>query len=190
MPNLDTLLIEMGSAILPNGIKLAMLIIATIGMFIVASGLYSLYELALHGGSRQRQGSAGGSMMRMLLGGAMTLPSVMFWRAADALVMGGGATAAAVLAYVDGVPDTGYCDKFTAVITLAFMFFGIVALYIAFRNADDQARGLDPMGLRKAVMWAIGGFGCIFISDIIVWTANTIGVETGFDQICLQLGSP
>lgn len=191
MPNLQTLLTEMGAAILPNGIEFLMVLISLVGMWTIASAMMGAYKLALDG----RQGgrgevSLGGLGLRMLIGAAMTLPSVLFWRAGDAFLNGGGSTYSTVLAYVGGVPETGYCDKFTAVITLAFFLVGLVAVFVGFQNWDDQARGLNPRGLRQAVWWFAGGVGCIFITDIVDITANTLKVDTGFAQVCEQLGSP
>lgn len=191
MPNLQTLLMEMLSAILPNGIELVMVLIALVGMFVIASAMMNAYRLALDGPTgRGGDMTLGGIIMRLLIGAAMTMPSVLFWRAADAFVSGGGATYSTVLAYVGGVPETGYCDQFVAVVTLSFFLVGLVALFVGFQNWDDQARGLNPRGFRQALPWFFGALGCIFITDLIEITGNTLGIDTGFEQVCQQLGSP
>ena len=191
MPNLQELLMELGKAILPSGIELVMILISVVGMLIFANAMYGTYQLALNG-PRRASGNTGfgGQAVRMLIGAAMTMPSVMFWRAADAYLAGGTTTYSTVLSYVSGIPETGYCDQFKGVVTQAFFAVGLVALFVFFMNVDDQARGMNPRGLRQGIPWLVGAIGCMFISDIVDIASNTLDIDTGFDKVCIQLGSP
>jgi hypothetical protein len=132
--------------------------------------------------------TVGGSMMRILLGGIMVTPSVTLWRAADAFLQGGGTTESDILAYISGTTGTTYCERFADAITLTFMLVGLIGMYMAYRNADDQARGFNQNGYRQALPYFFGGLACFFINDIAAVIGATTGFEVGFDALCSALG--
>ena len=191
MPNLDDLLISLGNAVLPSFIQLIMALMALVGMVIIWSSIAGLY-LALQEDYRRpsRENRPMVLLTRGVIGGLMTIPSVVFWRAGDMLLGGGASTQTTILAYIEGSAPTGYCDNFVRAITLTFMAVGAIAIFNAFMAFDDRAKGFNQNGVRVGLGYLIGGIGCFFITDVVAIVAATIGIDTGFPQICTALGSP
>lgn len=186
MPNLDEILITLSTELLPSGIQFTLLLFALVGSYMIAFSLVSIYKIIGSGPYDKQSGeTVGGPMIRILLGGLMVTPSVTLWRAADAFLQGGGTTESDILGYITGSGGTpGYCDRFADAIQLAFMLVGLIGLYMAYRNADDQARGFNPNGYRTAVPYFFGGLACFFVNDIIGVIGATLGIEVGFEALC------
>lgn len=187
MPDLDEILITLSNELLPSGIQFTLLLFALVGSYMIAFSLVRVYYI-IDGKdytSREQQGTVGGNMVRILLGGLMVTPSVTLWRAADAFLQGGGTTESDILAYISGPGGTpSYCERFSDAIQLAFMLVGLIGIYMAYRNADDQARGFNSNGYRTAVPYFLGGLACFFVNDIIGVVGATLGIEVGFDALC------
>lgn len=191
MPDLDTLLVTFGTSVLPAFIQLVMALMALVGMFIIWDALQKLYSYA----NDYQRGAPGGKhdgpltfFIRGIIGGLMTIPSVVMWRGADLFLGGGDTTETSVLAYISGDDVTTYCDNFVRAIVLTFIAVGVSALFYGFVCLDDKARGFNPQGGRSAIVFFIGGFVCIFIQDIVAVVAATTGVSVGFPELCTALG--
>lgn len=186
MPDLDKILLTLGSELLPSSIQLAMLLFALVGSVMIAMSLISIYYILERGPFNRQSGeTVNGPLIRILLGGLMVVPSVTLWRAADAFLQGGGTTESDILAYISGSAGTSsYCTRFGDVIQLLFMLVGLIAIYMAYRNADDQARGFSMNGYRIAIPYFFGGLACFFINDITAVIGATLGIEMGFDHLC------
>lgn len=188
MPDLDEILITLSNELLPSGIQFTLLLFALVGSYMIALSLVKIYYIV--DGSQQyvsnsSEGTVGGNMIRILLGALMVTPSVTLWRAADAFLQGGGTTESDILAYISGPGGTpSYCERFSDAIQLAFMLVGLIGIYMAYRNADDQARGFNPNGYRTAVPYFLGGLACFFVNDIIGVVGATLGIDVGFDALC------
>lgn len=186
MPDLDEILITLSNELLPSGIQFTLLLFALVGSYMIAFSLVNIYQIIGRGPYDKQTGeSVGGPMIRILLGGLMVTPSVTLWRAADAFLQGGGTTESDILAYISGSGGTpSYCERFSDAIQLAFMLVGLIGIYMAYRNADDQARGFNPNGYRTAVPYFLGGLACFFVNDIIGVVGATLGIDVGFDALC------
>ena len=186
MPDLDELLITLTNDLLPSGIQFTLLLMALVGSFAIASSLVGLYNnISADGYSRGQLLSNSGLMLRMLLGGLMVTPSVTLWRAADAFLQGGATTETDILAYISGPDGTPtYCDRFGDAVHLSFMVVGVIGLFLAWRAADDQARGLTQTGYRSAILYGLGGLCCVFISTVMAAIGATLGFDVGFDALC------
>lgn len=186
MPDLDEILITLATDLLPSGIQFTLLLFAVVGSYMIAFSLINIYQIVGAGRYDKQTGeSVSGPMIRILLGGLMVTPSVTLWRAADAFLQGGGTTQSDILSYISGPAGTpGYCERFADAIQLAFMLVGLIGLYMAYRNADDQARGFNPNGYRTAVPYFLGGLACFFINDVIAVIGATLGMNVGFDALC------
>ena len=186
MPDLDEILITLANDLLPSGIQFTFLLMALVGSFAIASALLGIYNnISVDGYSRGQFQSNSGLMLRMLLGGLMVTPSVTLWRAADAFLQGGGTTESDILAYIAGPDGTpGYCTRFGDAIQLSFMLVGAIGLFLAYRAADDQARGFSQTGYRSAIVYGLGGLGCFLISDVMDIIGNTLGYGVGFHALC------
>lgn len=192
MPNLDQLLISFGNEALPSFIRMMMALMALVGMVVIWSAMQGGYDYVSNQQGQRGDGNRGLStfLIRGMIGGLMTVPAIVLWRAADVLLGGATSTQTNVLAYISGNVETGYCDNFVRVITLMFMAVGIVAIFYAAVSIDDKVKGFNPQGVRSAIPYFIGGIGCFFIQDIVVLVSNTAGVATGFPELCKVLGSP
>jgi len=189
MPDLDEILIGLGTELLPTSVQFAMVLMALVGSVVVAIALFDIYRMISDDTAVNQNGTTvGGSMIRIFLGGLMVTPSVTLWRAADALLQGGNVTQSDLLGYIGGDMGTNYCDRFASAIQLLFILIGLIAIYVAYRNADDQARGFDRNGYRTAVPYFFGGLACFFINDIIGIIGATLGISVGFPQLCEALG--
>lgn len=191
MPNLDELLIRFGSAVLPSFIQLVLAITALVGMWVIVAALMNLYQMLQEDYRRpSRENRPLSIFVRCLLGGLMTVPSVVFWRAGDAFLRGASTTNNTVLAYIGEAAPTGYCDRFVMVLHLTFIAVGCLGIYWAFINAVDKVNGFNPNGTRVAVPYFFGGIACIFVVDVVQVIGNTMGIDVGYPQICTALGSP
>ncbi len=189
MPNIDTIMVTLINEILPSGIQFVMALIALAGLLVILFTLINLYNMISENRMQTADGTTvSGSMVRLFVGGMMVIPSVILWRAADMFISGGSVTEASVLAYVSGTPPTTTCDRFASAVQLMFLLVGLIALYFAFRNADDQARGFNRNGYRTAVPYALGGIACIFVEDIVSILGTTFSLDVGFTQLCTALG--
>lgn len=191
MPDLDDLLISFGTEALPAFIQMMMALMALAGMFLIWSALHGAYQHVSDG--RMQKGQDRGLvtfLVRGMIGGLMTVPSVVLWRAADVFLGGASTTETSVLAYISGSAPSGYCDNFVRVIVLMFMAVGVTAIFYAMVSFDDKAKGFNPNGVRIGIPYMLGGIGCFFIQDIVQLASNTMGVATGFPQLCAALGSP
>ena len=186
MPDLDEILITLSNELLPSGIQFTLLLFALVGSYMIAFSLVNIYQIIDTGRyDRQTGEKVGGPMIRILLGGLMVTPSVTLWRAADAFLQGGGTTESDILAYISGPSGTpSYCERFSDAVQLAFMLVGLIGIYMAYRNADDQARGFNHNGYRTAVPYFLGGLACFFVNDIIGVAGATLGIDVGFDALC------
>lgn len=189
--NLDSILLRLGDAALPSFIQLIMALMAFVGMLVIFSSMSNLYMVLQEDFRRPSRDNRPLSLMvRCIIGGLMTIPAVVLWRAADAALGGGASTEAAVLAYINGAVEMGYCDRFVRVVNLLFMAVGIIGVFNAFLNFDDKAKGFNPNGVRSGVVYLLGGLACFYIVDVVRIVANTLGVDAGVPQLCAALGSP
>jgi hypothetical protein len=124
----------------------------------------------------------------MVIGGLMVVPSAVLWRTADLFLNGASQTETNVLAYISGAEATTSCGRFADAIQLMFLIVGLIAIFFAFRNADDQARGFNMNGNRTAITYFIGGILCVFIVDIFAIISAQIGIDLGLPQLCAALG--
>ena len=186
MPNLDEILVTLSNELLPSGIQFILFLMAVVGSFMVAFSLVKIYQILSLGPYDKQAGETfGGPLIRILLGALMVTPSVTLWSAADAFLQGGGTTESDILAYISGpsgIPS--YCERFANAVQLVFMLVGLIGIYMAYRSADDQARGFSPNGYRTAVPYALGGLACFFVDDIIAVVGVTLGIDVGFDALC------
>lgn len=189
MPTIDDIMVRLAEEILPSSAQFIMVLTALAGTFIVLWAFNDLYKMMSEDVLQTPDGkTVGGSLTRIVIGGLMVVPSAVLWRAADLFIDGATATETTVLAYIaDGAP-TETCDRFGAAIQLLFLVVGLIALYFAYRNADDQARGFNMNGYRTAVPYAIGGLCCIFITDIFDILGSTFDIDVGLTNICAAFG--
>ena len=186
---IDTIITNLITNLFPSAAQFVMVLIALVGSFIVFFALNDMYKMISDGVTRTYEGSTvSGSMIRVLIGGFMVVPSAVLWRSADAFLGGAPTSEASVLAYISGTLPTTTCDRFGAAVQLMFLIVGLMAIFFAFRNADDQARGFDRNGYRQAVPRAIGGLLCIFIPDIFDILSDATGVDLGMANLCTVLG--
>jgi hypothetical protein len=191
MPDLLQLLVTLGTAVLPLLIQLMLSICALVGMISIAHALLDFYRMLQEDYRRpSRENRPLSILARCIIGGLMTIPSVVLWRASDVFVRGAATTNNTVLAYIGEAPPTGYCDRFVMVLHLTFVFVGCLSIYIAAINAIDKVTGFNPNGGRAALRYFFGGLLCVVIVDVVEIAANTIGIDLGFPQICVALGSP
>ena len=190
MESLDTIMVTLIEELMPSAAQFVMVLTALMGTVIVLWAFNDLYRTISEDRMRMADGpSIGGSMTRIVIGGLMVVPSAVLWRSADLFLDGATATETSVLAYISGGAPTGTCERFGGAIQLMFFVVGLIALYFAYRNADDQARGFNRNGYRTAVPYALGGLGCIFIEDIFVILGNIFEIDgLGMDQLCTVLG--
>lgn len=189
MNSIDDIMVRLIEELMPSAAQFIMVLTALAGTVIVLMALVSLYRMISEDQLQTPDGTTvSGSLVRIVIGGLMVVPSAVLWRAADLFLEGATATEASVLAYIGGTTPTETCERFGAAIQLMFLVVGLIAIYFAFRNADDQARGFNRNGYRTAVPYAIGGLGCIFIEDIFVILGNTFEIDVGLSQLCVALG--
>jgi hypothetical protein len=183
--SIDTIMVTLIEELLPSAAQFVMVLIALVGTIIVLWAFMDLYRMMSEDEMRTPEGATvSGSLVRIVIGGLMVVPAAVLWRAADLFLDGATATETSVLSYIAGTMPTGTCERFGTAIQLMFLVVGLIALYFAYRNADDQARGFNPNGYRTAVPYAIGGLGCIFIEDIFVILGNTFDLDIGLTQLC------
>lgn len=189
MPSIDTILVTLASELLPSAAQFVMVLTALTGVVIILLAFNKLYQIASddrmqpHGGA-----TVVGSLTRVLIGGLMVVPSVVLWRAADLFLDGASATETSVLAYIGGPLPTATCDRFAAAIQLMFLVVGLIAIFHAYRSADDYARGFDANGYRTAIPYALGGLGCVFIQDIFLILGSTFDLDVGLSNLCTAFG--
>lgn len=185
MPTIDDIMVRLGEEILPSSAQFIMVLIALFGTIIVLLAVNDLYKMMSEEQMMTPDGrTVGGSLTRIVIGGLMVVPAAVLWRAADLFIDGGTATEAAVLSYIaDGMP-TPTCDRFAAVVELMLLVVGLIAIFIAYRNWDDHARGFNPNGIRTAIPYAIGGLCCIFVADIFLIIGETFSLDVGLDNLC------
>lgn len=189
MPSIDTIMVTLINQIFPSTIQFIMVLTALMGTVVVLLAFMSIYKMISEDEMRTPEGATiGGSLVRVLIGGLMVVPAVVLWQAADALIAGGTVTQTSVMAYVAGTAPTTTCARFASAVQLMFLVVGLIAIYMAYRSADDQARGFNPNGYRIAVPYLLGGLGCFFIEDIMVILGNTFSLNVGFPQLCIALG--
>lgn len=187
--SIDDIMIRLIEELLPSAAQFVMVLIALVGSIIVLRAFMDLYKMLSEDMNRTPDGATvSGSLVRVLIGGLMVVPSAVLWRSADMLLGGGTATETAVLSYIGGVTPTATCDRFAGAIQLMFLVVGLIALYNAFQNWNDQARGFNSNGVRTAIPYAIGGLGCIFIIDIFAIIGTAFGVNAGLTQLCGAFG--
>lgn len=189
MPTIDEIMVRLAEEILPSSAQFIMVLTALVGTVIVLWAFNDMYKMMSEDAMQTPDGkTVGGSLIRVAIGGLMVVPAAVLWRAADLFIDGGTATETSVLAYIaDGAP-TATCDRFGAAIQLMLLVVGLIALYFAYRNADDQARGFNSNGYRTAVPYAIGGLLCIFIEDIFSIIGETFGLDVGMTNLCAAFG--
>lgn len=189
MESFDTIMVTLIEELLPSAAQFVMVLTALMGTVIVVWAFNDLYRMVSQDQMRAADGpSVGGSLTRVLIGGLMVVPAAVLWRSADLFLDGATATETSVLAYIaDGAP-TGTCERFGGAIQLMFLVVGLIAIYFAYRNADDQARGFNRNGYRTAVPFALGGLACVFIEDIFVFLGNTFDIDVGLTQLCSAFG--
>lgn len=187
MIDFEDIITALGIGILPNAIQFVWVLLALVGVITIGFALNSLYRLASDG-PEPGGGTEGSAFVRLLLGGLMVVPSVTLWHAANLFLDGGDSTAGDLLTYVTGGAALTGCDNFARAIQLGFMFVGVIAIYRAFRSADDAAKGFNREGYRQAIVFFIGGLGCFFIDDLMDVVGNEIGFDIGFDYLCTALG--
>lgn len=181
--DLQTIVQELGTAILPSATQFVWVLLALIGLTTIGMALYNLYSLASDG-PRPDGPTAGGALVRIILGALMVVPSVTLWRAASVFVGGGTVTHADFLTYIDGGGGSTECENFARAIQLGFVFLGALGIFKAFRLADDAAKGFNRDGYRVAIIYFIGGLGCVFINDLMVVIGNQLGATVGFEALC------
>lgn len=187
--SIDDIMIRLIEELLPSAAQFVMVLIALVGTVIVLFAFMDMYKMLSEDMNQTPEGATvSGSMIRVLIGGLMVVPSAVLWRSADLLLGGGTATETSVLSYISGVTPTATCDRFGTAIQLMFLVVGLIALYNAFQNWNDQARGFNRNGIRTAIPYAIGGLGCIFIIDIFAIIGEAFGVDAGFTQLCAAFG--
>lgn len=162
---IDDIMVRLIEEIFPSAAHFLMVLIAFVGVLIAFMALNDLYRMISEDQNRTADGATvGGTLTRFVIGGLMVVPSAVLWRSADLFLGGGSVTETNVLAYMSATP-TDSCERFGAAINLMFLVTGLIALYFAYRNADDKARGFNREGLRVATRYAIGGLGA-FLSVI------------------------
>lgn len=187
MIDFEDIVTSLGNGILPNAIQFIWVLMALMGLVTIGLALYSYYKIASDG-PEPGGPTEGSALVRLIIGGFMIVPSVTLWHAAGVFLDGGDSTAGDLLTYVStGASITG-CDNFARAIQLGFMFVGAIAIYRAYRNADDAAKGFNREGYRQAVVFFIGGLGCFFIDDLMDVVGNELGFDIGFDYLCTALG--
>lgn len=189
MESIDTIMVTLIEELMPSAAQFVMVLTALMGTVIVLWAANDLYRMVSEDRMRTADGpSVGGSLTRVVIGGLMVVPSAVLWRSADLFLDGATATEATVLAYISGGAPMGTCERFGAAIQLMFLVVGLIALYFAYRNADDQARGFNRNGYRTAMPYAIGGLCCVFIEQVFVVLANTLDLDLGLSQLCGAFG--
>lgn len=189
MPSIDELIVTIINDLLPSTAQFIMVLTALAGTVIVLWAFNDLYKMMSEDMMQTPDGkTVGGSLTRIVIGGLMVVPAAVLWRAADLFIDGATATETSVLAYIaDGAP-TETCDQFGAAVQLMLLVVGLIAIYFAYRNADDQARGFNMNGYRTAVPYAIGGLCCIFIEDIFNVIGATFDLDVGISNLCAAFG--
>lgn len=188
MIDVQEMLEALGVGVFPNAIQFVWVLLALMGIVTIGLGLYNLYQIASDG-PQPGGATEGGSFVRIVLGGFMVIPSITLWHAANVFLDGGDSTAEDLLAYATGAGAITGCDNFSRAIQLGFMLMGCIAIYRAFRNADDQAKGFSRDGYRTAVIYFIGGIGCFFINDLMHVVGNELGFDIGFEELCSAVGA-
>lgn len=189
MPTIDELLVTLAEEILPSSAQFIMVLTALAGTIIVLWAFNDIYKMMSEDTMQTPDGkTVGGSLTRIAIGGLMVVPAAVLWRAADLFIDGGTATETSVLAYISTGAPTETCDRFGAAIQLTLLVVGLIAIYFAYRNADDQARGFNANGYRTAVPYAIGGLLCIFIEDIFDIIGSTFDLDVGLTNLCAAFG--
>ena len=189
MPTIDELMVRLAEEILPSSAQFIMVLTALAGMIIVVWAFNDLYRMMSDDQLQTPEGkTVGGSLTRIVIGGLMVVPAAVLWRAADLFVDGASGTFTSVLSYSEDGAPTETCDRFAAAIQLIMLVVGLIAIYIAYRNADDQARGFNMNGYRTAVPYAIGGLCCVFIVDIFTILGATFGLSVGLTNLCAAFG--
>lgn len=190
MPDLDDLLIGLSNEILPSLIQFTFLLMATIGVTMIAANLVWMYQMLRDERGMTSTGlTAGKAMWRMFFAALLVTPSVTLWRTADAFLQGGDVTESKVLAYItDGVDTSAaYCNQFSDAVTLAFIFVGVIGIYVAYQAIDDYWSGFRRDGIRVGIVFFAGSIGCIFINDVALAIGNTVGYDLGFEAVCSNL---
>lgn len=187
--SIDTILTNLITNLFPSLSQLLMALIAFFGLTIVFFALNDVYKMISEGQNRTMDGATvSGSFTRVFIGGLMVTPALVIWRSADALLGGAPTSETSILAYVAGTLPTATCDRFGAAIQLMFIVVGLLAIFFALRNADDQARGFDRNGYRQAMPRIAGGLLCFFIPDVFVVLTEATGLDVGLTNICTALG--
>ncbi|SFU98026.1 hypothetical protein SAMN04488527_16412, partial [Aliiroseovarius crassostreae] len=73
----------LGEGIFPNIIQFVWVLLALAGVVVIGFGLKNMYEIASEGGPQPGGPTQTGSMVQLLIGGLMVVPSVTLWHAAN-----------------------------------------------------------------------------------------------------------
>lgn len=187
---IDQIMTTLINELFPSAAQFIMVLIALVGLTIIFLATRDVYQLISGEADGRNGGNAtvSSSLVRMVIGGLMVVPSAVLWRTADLFLDGASQTETNVLAYISGAEATTSCDRFADAIQLMFLVVGLIAIFFAFRNADDQARGFNMNGNRTAITYFIGGILCVFIVDIFAIISAQIGIDLGLPQLCAALG--
>lgn len=191
VPSLDEMLIRL-TRVLPFGIEFILALMALGGIALVGAGMIGIYTHVSDRGRGQTYGRSltpWAGLGQILLGGALTVPLVIMWDVAGTFVAGGAATYN-ILSYLPPDGTKPWCEQIASGVVLFFMILGLIAIGWAAYIANERiVLGYQNGSSAKALTFFFGGLACFFIVDIAAVISETIGLDIGFEQVCMILGS-
>jgi hypothetical protein len=187
--DLGKLLTNLATAF-PFATKLITVLVAIVGLIVVARGIGDFYAMAIAPGRRET--TPLGAFGKLLIGGAMVMMPFLLWKSGNTFVLGGtGETT--IFSYRPPSQQgdvSAYCQGIDSVVVLFFMMVGVTAIFRGFLLLYQMAGGFKRHVTGEATTFLIAGTVCFFIVDAGNLVGNTLGLKIGFENICQFLDKP
>ena len=184
-PSLDDLLLSLSSTF-PVLIQFVLVIMSVVALYLTLQALMGIYGVAtdptygthFYAASK---GSVFAHLTRLVIAGALAVPAVLLWRAADTFVLGGEATGD-LLTYLPGDATAPYCEQLRYAITGFFMVVGVIAIFTSMMMFNARADGRGNISIGSGLATLVGGVALFFITDV----SGLIARSTGFGMSSLS----